>query len=192
MSDLAGLWSFGIVLALATLGAGIDHALADDGDTTLPKRPAIQANRWAEDWSVLADPRLRTEPFDGLKYIPLWATDPKSYISLGATLRERFESNGAAGFGTGSTPSDSYFLQRLQVHDDMASTGLIENWIDRVERGPWFLYECTRRRAEARRGAPRSVDRGAQEVARDRQGTISRCFVSATQVRARAMSACES
>lgn len=125
MSDLAGLWSFGIVLALATLGAGIDHALADDGDTTLPKRPAIQANRWAEDWSVLADPRLRTEPFDGLKYIPLWATDPKSYISLGATLRERFESNGAAGFGTGSTPSDSYFLQRLQVHADIHFN---ENW----------------------------------------------------------------
>ncbi|MEH2488518.1 alginate export family protein [Bradyrhizobium sp. AZCC 2230] len=123
VSDWAGLRGFWIVLALATFSARADSAFADDG--ALPKRPAIQANRWAEDWSVLADPRLRTEPFDGLKYIPLWATDPKSYISLGATLRERFESNNAAGFGTANTPSDSYLLQRLQVHADIHFD---ENW----------------------------------------------------------------
>lgn len=125
MADRADLCGFWILLALATVGVGADRALAEDGDAALPKRPAIQANRWAEDWSVLADPRLRTEPFDGLKYIPLWATDPKSYISLGATLRERFESNNAAGFGTSNTPSDSYFLQRLQVHADIHFN---ENW----------------------------------------------------------------
>lgn len=115
----AGLRNLSILLALAIFGASIDCARADEGDPAVPKRPAIQANRWAEDWSVLADPRLRTEPFDGLKYIPLWATDPKSYISLGATLRERFETNDAAGFGTAKTPSDSYLLQRLQVHADI-------------------------------------------------------------------------
>jgi hypothetical protein len=78
MADRADLCGFWIVLALATFGAGADRALADEGDATLPKRPAIQANRWAEDWSVLAVPRLRTEPFDELKYIPLWATDPRA------------------------------------------------------------------------------------------------------------------
>lgn len=117
------------ILALATFG--VDRARADDGDPAgPPKRPAIQANRWAEDWSVLADPRLRTEPFDGLKYIPLWATDPKSYISLGATLRERFETNDAASFGTAKTASDSYLLQRLQVHADIRFN---ENWRAFVE-----------------------------------------------------------
>ncbi|MDH2384451.1 alginate export family protein [Bradyrhizobium sp. CER78] len=110
--------SFGIILALVAFAAGAAPVRADEA-TAVAMRPEIQANRWAEDWSVLADPRLRTEPFDGLKYIPLWATDPKSYISLGATLRERFESNNAAGFGVAGTPSDSYLLQRLQVHADI-------------------------------------------------------------------------
>ncbi|GLR97238.1 hypothetical protein GCM10007858_48780 [Bradyrhizobium liaoningense] len=124
-SHQAGLRSFFTILALASFGAGVDCARADDVDLASPKRPAIQANRWAEDWSALADPRLRTEPFDGLKYIPLWASDPKSYVSLGATLRERFETNEAGGFGTGKTPGDSYLLQRLQIHADVH---LNENW----------------------------------------------------------------
>lgn len=103
----------------------VGPARASDGDDTTAKRPAIRANRWAEDWSVLADPTLRTEAFDNLKYIPLWATDPKSYISLGLTWRERFESNDAAAFGTSKTPGDSYLLQRLQAHADLH---LDENW----------------------------------------------------------------
>jgi hypothetical protein len=119
------LRNFRIVLTLAILGAGVDFARAEDGDATLPQRPTIQANRWTEDWSVLANPKLRTEPLDGLKYIPLWATDPKSYVSLGATLRERFETNNAPAFGTGNTPSDSYLIQRLQVHADVHFN---ENW----------------------------------------------------------------
>nr|WP_244432084.1 alginate export family protein [Rhodopseudomonas sp. B29] len=98
-------------------------AVADDAAPA--QRPAIQSNRWAEDWSVLADPRLRTEPFDSLKYIPLWASDPKSYVSLGATFRQRYESNDAAAFGTAGTRSDSYFIQRLQVHADVHFD---ENW----------------------------------------------------------------
>ena len=58
-------------------------------------------NRWQEDWSVLADPRMPREPLDGLKYIPLSAYDPESYLSFGANLRERFEANDDAAFGTG-------------------------------------------------------------------------------------------
>lgn len=30
-------------------------------------RPSIRTDRWAEDWSVLADPSLRTGPFDAGK-----------------------------------------------------------------------------------------------------------------------------
>jgi hypothetical protein len=42
------------------------------GDTHgTPERPKILPNRrWAEDWSVLADPRTAREPLDGLKYVP--------------------------------------------------------------------------------------------------------------------------
>ncbi len=75
---------------------------ATDGDT-VPQRPAIQFNRWQEDWSVLADPHVPREPLDGLKYIPLASTDPRTYLSLGADLRERFETNSTASFGVGHT-----------------------------------------------------------------------------------------
>ncbi len=78
-----------------------------------------------KDWSVLADPALRTEPFDSLKYIPLSPSDPKSYVSLGATLRERYEFNNGESFGTGHTPTDAYLIQRLWLHADIH---LNENW----------------------------------------------------------------
>lgn len=118
-----------IALALAMSALGCGGAGAEDAGNALPKRPSIQSNRWAEDWSVLSDPRVRTEPLDGLKYMPLWATDPKSYVSLGATLRERFESNQSPGFGSGAK-ADSYLLQRLQVHVDVH---VDENWRAFVE-----------------------------------------------------------
>lgn len=82
-------------------------------------RPALVTNRWQEDWSPLSDPALRTEPFDGLKYFPLSDGSPAPWLSLGLTLRERFESNDAAMFGVGATSGDSYVLQRLQVHADL-------------------------------------------------------------------------
>ena len=82
-------------------------------------RPAAKANRWQEDWSPLRDPSLRTEPLDDLKYIPLSDKNADRYLSLGATLRERFETNDAPALGTGSTRSDSYMLERLQLHADL-------------------------------------------------------------------------
>ena len=106
------------LLALCTMRA---PGLADGAAPTasVPERPTIMFNRWQEDWSVLADPRLRTEPFDNLKYIPLNRNDPKSYMSLGLTLRERFETNDASSFGVGNNHNDSYLLQRFQFHMDV-------------------------------------------------------------------------
>src|SRR5476651_670967 len=90
-----------------------------------PTRPAIKANRWQEDWSVLKDPTLRTQPLDSLKYIPLSSANPFTYLSLGATLRERFEMNDASGFGVKNVARDRYLIQRFQVHADLH---LNENW----------------------------------------------------------------
>ncbi len=83
------------------------------------QRPSILMNRWQEDWSVLADPALRTEPLDSLKYIPLSAGDPKTYLSLGASLRERFETNNAPGLHTIPGQADSYDISRLEAHADL-------------------------------------------------------------------------
>jgi len=116
--------AFGIVLisgaiAASSVGAAAEETAKAAETVAKPTRPAILTNRWQEDWSALADPALRTEPLDSLKYIPLFITDPKSYVSLGATLRERFESNDAAGLGVGKVAADAYLLQRLQIHADI-------------------------------------------------------------------------
>jgi hypothetical protein len=112
-----------LVAGLIVWGAGGSCALAQE-DTGIevgnpPARPAIGFNRWQENWSVLADPEVPHEPFDALKYIPLSSTDPQTYLSLGANLRERFEANDAPGFGVGSNRSQDYVISRLEVHADL-------------------------------------------------------------------------
>jgi hypothetical protein len=92
--------------------AGVAHAQ----EAATNERPDIGMNRWQEDWSVLADPTLRTEPLDSLKYIRLWGDDPYTFLSLGLTLRERFELNDATNF---SSPEEGYLIQRVQVHADL-------------------------------------------------------------------------
>ncbi|WP_081500744.1 alginate export family protein [Dyella japonica] len=82
-------------------------------------RPVVSSNRWQEDWSVLADPSLRTQWGDALKYIPLSADDQGTYLSLGVNLRERVEMSDAAAFGIGRNPNDTYLLQRFQLHADL-------------------------------------------------------------------------
>ncbi|WDS36505.1 alginate export family protein [Pseudoxanthomonas sp.] len=100
------------LLALLCLPACAWAQQAADSGTA---RPALKSNRWQEDWSPLLDPAARTQPFDRLKAIAL---GPDAYLSLGAILRERIESNHASAFGVGRD-DDSYLLQRLQVHADL-------------------------------------------------------------------------
>ncbi len=107
-----------LLLALSILRSGA--ARADDPPVEeSPDRPVIKFNRWQEDWSVLANPDVHREPLDELKYIPLSASDPKTYLSLGADLRERFESNDAASFGVGANKDANYLLSRMEVHADL-------------------------------------------------------------------------
>ncbi|MCR5942657.1 alginate export family protein [Ochrobactrum sp. XJ1] len=101
-------------------------ALAADDLLLEQKRPSIKADRSQEDWSSLADPKLRTEPLDSFKYIPLFPANPDSYISFGLNLREIFEVSDAPAFGTVRTnPRDTYGLQRAQLHID---AHLNKNW----------------------------------------------------------------
>jgi hypothetical protein len=96
---------------------------ADDGATPIvppaQEQPRIEFNRWEEDWSALADPTLRTEPFDELKYIPLLRGDPESYASFGLNLRERMESTQDGPFGIGNSHTNTYGLQRVELHADV-------------------------------------------------------------------------
>lgn len=109
-----------LITALFTLAA-VAAARAQTPESALPQepeRPKISAQRWQEDWSVLRDPSLRTEPLDSLKYIPLSA-DPQVYLSLGADVRERLEAIDGPAFGTGHQKGNAYLLDRVQVHADL-------------------------------------------------------------------------
>jgi Alginate export len=95
-------------------------------NATAPTRPAILPNRWEEDWSVLADPRVPREPLDSLKYMPLAPDDSKTYLSLGADLRERFEANDAANFGVSRNRNNDYLISRTEWHADLHIAGQVQ------------------------------------------------------------------
>jgi hypothetical protein len=105
----------------------------------VPKRPEILFNRWQEDWSVLANPQVPREPFDCLKYIPLSARDPQTYLSLGANVRERYEYNNALNFGVGpNTPSQSYVISRMEAHADLRIANQLQAFLMlQSDFAPW-------------------------------------------------------
>src|SRR5271168_5416607 len=115
------------LLALAVVSSA-PPARADDTQP-VPQRPAILFNRWQEDWSVLADPRVPREPFDEFKYIPLSAIGPYTYLSFGADTRERFEANNAAGFGTGPNRNQDYVISRNEFHADLRIANQIQAFV---------------------------------------------------------------
>ena len=115
LSQLAQLTS-----ALAVLSLTFVRVSADT-----PDRPAIAFNRWSEDWSVLADPDVPREPLDDLKYIPLSDSDAHTYLSLGANIRERFETNDT-NFGTRANRQNEYLLSRVETHADLRVAGQIQ------------------------------------------------------------------
>src|SRR3984957_14264212 len=116
----------------AVMLSGIGVAGADERDRAndqAPPRPAILFNRWQEDWSVLADPRVPREPLDSLKYIPLSSDDPKTYLSLGAGLRERFEANDATSFAVGTNRNQDYVISRAEVSADLRAAGQLQLFV---------------------------------------------------------------
>src|SRR5712672_564645 len=115
------VWLRSLLAGAVCLAAHGARAENDNAPSTnpAPERPGIHLNRWREDWSVLADPALRTEPLDNLKYIPLSSSDANSYASLGLDLRERVESTQIDPFGIGNPHANTYLIQRLDIFSDV-------------------------------------------------------------------------
>jgi hypothetical protein len=133
---LVGVVSLVAVSAFASVACA--QGLEGAAGTDAPSRPKIKFNRWQEDWSALADPRLRTGFLDELKYIPLSASNPASYMSFGLTVRERFESNNTPFFGTGTNQGDSYLLDRVQGHVDIRPNAQWQIFVELEDvRAPW-------------------------------------------------------
>jgi len=122
LAALLGFAVAALVLGLsektqAESGVQLSQQTGPPTETCDSKRPVVMFNRWQEDWSVLKNPCVPRKPLDSLKYVPL-GSNPYSYISLGANLRERVEVSETPLFGLGSARSDSYLIQRAQVHAD--------------------------------------------------------------------------
>ena len=130
----------GCAATVICLIAAPQVARADDqsSQTSTLQRPAIMFNRWQEDWSVLADPRVPREPFDEFKYIPLSDTDRYTYLSFGADTRDRFEANNAAGFGTGANRNQDYVISRNEFHADLRIANQVQAFVQlQADYAPW-------------------------------------------------------
>jgi hypothetical protein len=127
-----------LIASIAALLPWSAQAQNSSSGTTTPTRPSIMSNRWQEDWSVLADPRVPSEPLDWLKYIPLSPYDPKTYLSFGADLRERFEANNAVNFGVHPNNNQSYLLARSDAFADLRIAGQVQVFIQfQSDFAPW-------------------------------------------------------
>ncbi len=81
-----------------------------------PEPPPFARLRQDEDYSYLANPRLRTGLFDAIKYISLGGGT--GFLSFGGELRHRYEYTRNPGFG--ADPQDhGAFLQRYILHADL-------------------------------------------------------------------------
>jgi len=107
--------SFGVHASIATLAGQV----ATPEPKVVAQRPKILPNRWQENWSALADPRIKRERFDNLKYIPLSNDDPGTYLSLGLNARGRLETNRGEFFGIPPSYEGEWLLSRLEAHADL-------------------------------------------------------------------------
>lgn len=114
--------------------------------TSAPKGPVYKKLREDEDWSLLKDPKLRTDYFDEIKYIPLGGKDDW-YLSVGGDIRERYESLDHPSWGQGPTDTDGYLLERYMLHAD-------------VHLGPQFRFFTQLKSGieSGRAGGPRPTD----------------------------------
>jgi hypothetical protein len=83
-----------------------------------PARPDYERLRYEEDWSVLRDPALRTDPLDPLKYVPL-DDSGDAYLSFGGELRERYEYTHDPVWGDDPQDDHGVFLQRYALFGDL-------------------------------------------------------------------------
>ncbi len=108
---------------------------ADESEIPKPA-PAYLPLRFNEDYSYLADPARRTDPFDTVKYLPLRADAPSWYLSLGGEIRERLELTSNPNFGLGGR-RDGYLLQRLTLEADLHLGERVRIYIEGISGLIW-------------------------------------------------------
>ena len=119
--------------------------------------PGYKDLRYEEDYTYLfTNPSLRTDPWDRIKFMPLWWLD-QGYLSLGGEVRERYEFYHDENFG--SAPADrhgnnGYLLERYLLHGDLHLSPFLR-----------FFGQFQSGLEDGRIGGPRpDIDRNAFDV----------------------------
>jgi Alginate export len=132
------------------LSSGIGSFTLSAQSDAMPSRPPYELIRYDEDWSVVRDPRLRTDWWDRIKYIPIGRG---SYLSLGGDLRLRYEAYQNPGFGADPPDPAGYLLQRYLVHADLHPGRRLR-----------VFFQVQASGESGRAGGPRALDADALEV----------------------------
>src|SRR5271170_1848314 len=84
--------------ALLLLALPLSAQVQDESPAPLRNYNLLREN---DDWSFLADPSLRSDVWDPIKYIPLGCLTrcEACYVSLGGEIREAFEQVGNDNWG---------------------------------------------------------------------------------------------
>lgn len=106
-----------VALASSALYGTCAHAqqAPTPAPSPLPAANAFRLERFAEDWSAMAEEATRTRPWHGLKWIRLGDAS----LTLGGDLRLRTESIDAPLFGATGATADDYLMRRAMVHGDL-------------------------------------------------------------------------
>jgi len=121
-------------------------AISLQAEASEQSRPSFQKFRFEENYGFLNSPDIPPDPFDPLKHIPL-SDSTDFYLSLGGSIRERYEYTGNPVFGDDPQDEDGVWLQRVNLHADM-------------HLGPHLRVfgELSSALAEGRAGGPSPVD----------------------------------
>lgn len=131
---------------IVALAAAIPALQAQTNQAPTPVEPVRDYSilREDEDWSFLADPSLRQDFWDRLKYIPLgpdgW------FLTIGGEAREVLEQVGDDNWGE-QPYTNTFFLQRYMLHADWHLGKYVRTFVQLKSGLESF-----------RRGGPRPID----------------------------------
>jgi Alginate export len=131
-----------VLLLLLVLCVPAAHAQSEDEE---PDR-TYKLLRADEDWSFLRDPRLRRDPWDKLKYIPLRKSSADWYLTIGGEAREVWEQIGNDNWGQ-QPFMNGYLNQRYMLSLDLHLGKHVRTFVE-------FKSGLN----SSRRGGPRPID----------------------------------
>ena len=122
-------WPIFTVLAFATLFLTGTSPSPSPSPVPPPPTRSYPLVRSDQDWSFLANPANRTDPFDALEYIPLVPGRADWYASIGGEIREVNESIGYDLWGA-APYENSYLLQRYLLVTDFHFGSRLRTFIE--------------------------------------------------------------